>query len=114
VLDLDISPDAAKMFSGYGGGLGQAGCMCGALSASVGVLGFFKGRKSTEDDRSVIYKLSRSFHDRFEEEFGATCCRVLNPNLFGSKDQRKGCLDISVNTSALLMRFLQDEDLLSN
>lgn len=111
VLDLDISPDAAKMFSGYGGGLGHAGCMCGALSGSIGVLGYFKGRKSNQDDRTLIYALSRKFHDRFEEEFGATCCRVLNPNPFGSKEQRMTCMDISVNAAKILMRFLQEEEL---
>jgi hypothetical protein len=50
-------------------------------------------------------------HDNFEAEMGATCCRVLNPYLFGTRDQRKGCLEITVNAAKILMKFLQEEKL---
>ncbi len=111
VLGLDISPDAVRMFSAYGGGVGKSGCMCGSLSGSVAVIGFLKGRESTQEKLAGIYELSGKVHDNFEAEMGATCCRVLNPYPFGTKDQRMSCMEITVNAAKILMKFLQEEKL---
>ena len=111
VLDLDISPDAARMLSAYGGGVGKSGCMCGALSGSVAVIGFLKGRESNKEKLADIYDLSSKVHDNFEAEMGATCCRVLNPYVFGTKDQRKSCMEITVNAAKVMMKFLLEEKL---
>lgn len=111
VLGLDISPDAVRMFSAYGGGVGKSGCMCGSLSGSVAVIGFLKGRESNQEKLAGIYELSGKVHDNFETEMGATCCRVLNPYPFGTKDQRKSCMEITVNAAKILMKFLQEEKL---
>ncbi len=113
VLNLDMCPDVARMFSAYGGGVGKSGCMCGALSGSVAVTGFLKGRDDNKEKLAGIYDLSGKVHDNFEAEMGATCCRVLNPYLFGTKDQRKSCLEITVNAAKILMRFLQEEKLVN-
>lgn len=111
VLDLKIDPEVVKMFSGYGGGLGHAGCMCGALSASIAILGYFRGRKTSEEKRDVIYDLANRFHDCFEEEFGATCCRVLNNYSFDTPEHGRTCLKITGNTAKILMQFLLAEGL---
>lgn len=79
---LDASDEALKMASGFGGGLGHAGCMCGALSGAIMVLGMFQGRSGKEQSRGPIYSSSQGFHDIFASEFGAACCRVLNPHEF--------------------------------
>ncbi|SDE36498.1 hypothetical protein SPACI_039900 [Sporomusa acidovorans DSM 3132] len=41
---LNVSDEALKMSSGFGGGLGHAGCMCGTLSGATMVLGMLQGR----------------------------------------------------------------------
>jgi C_GCAxxG_C_C family probable redox protein len=114
VLNLKIDPEMIKMFSGYGGGLGYAGCMCGALSASIAILGYFKGRRTSEEKRDVIYDLSNRFHDCFEEELGATCCRVLNPYSFNTPEHARTCLKITGNTAKILMQFLLAEGLVNS
>lgn len=107
-----LDPGLGRMFTGYGGGLGHAGCMCGALTASVAVLGLLKGRVSVDEDRENCYTLSRNFHDLFEQKFEATCCRVLNPHPFDTKEHLRHCLKITGNTAKLLTEYLLEKGLL--
>ncbi|SMC75055.1 C-GCAxxG-C-C family (seleno)protein [Sporomusa malonica] len=111
LLNLDVSDEALRMASGFGGGLGHAGCMCGALSGATMVLGMLQGRDSKEQSRGPIYSSAQEFHSIFSEEFGAACCRVLNPHEFGSQEQRHTCLKITGTTAELLSKYLQDKQL---
>lgn len=108
---LDVSDEALKMASGFGGGLGHAGCMCGALSGATMVLGLFQGRDNKEQSRGPIYSSSHDFHGIFSEKFGAACCRVLNPHEFGTQEQRRTCLKITGNTAELLLKYIQEKEL---
>lgn len=107
----DIDETVIKLFSGFGGGFGHAGCVCGALAASVAVLGMLKGRLTPKEDRDPVYDISKELHDRFEDKFGNTCCRVLNPYPFDTKDHLKNCLKITGNTAILLYEFLEEKGL---
>ncbi|WP_066634514.1 C-GCAxxG-C-C family (seleno)protein [Desulfolucanica intricata] len=107
----EINPETVKMVTGFGGGLGHAGCMCGALLSSVMSLNMVKGRISNKEDRKAAYELARQFHDRFEDKFGNTCCRALNPHPFDTPEHLKNCLKITGNTAKLLMEFLQEKGL---
>lgn len=111
ILAPEIDRNMVKMFTGFGGGLGQAGCICGALSAAVAALGLVKGRTDKADDREPAYLVARKFHDRFEEKFGGTCCRVLNTHPYDTPEHLRNCIKITGNTSKLLMEFLQEEGL---
>ena len=110
-LDIDVPEDMVRMATGMGGGLGHAGCMCGALNGSVMVLGLLKGRKSPEESRDGAYALAREFHDRFETNFKYTCCRNLNPYPFDSKDHLRNCIKITGNTAKLLADYLIEKGL---
>jgi len=106
---LDISDEALKMASGFGGGLGHAGCMCGALSGATMVIGMLQGRANKEQSKDPVYASAQEFHGIFTEEFGAACCRVLNPHEFGSQEQRRTCLKITGTTAELLLNYLSDK-----
>ena len=112
-LAPEISPETVKLVTGFGGGLGHAGCLCGALTGSVVALNMLKGRTSSQEKRDVAYDLVRRFHDHFEEKFGYTCCRALNPHPFDTKEYFKHCIKITGNTAKLLMEFLQENELYS-
>ena len=105
---LDISDEALKMSSGFGGGLGHAGCMCGALSGATMVLGMLQGRTNKEQSRGPIYSSSKEFHGVFADKFGAACCRVLNRHEFGTREQRHRCLEITTTTAELLGKYIQE------
>lgn len=107
----DVPKEMVRMATGMGGGLGHAGCMCGALTGSAMVLGLLKGRSDKDQDREPAYNLTREFHDRFEGKFGNTCCRSLNPYPFDTTEHLKNCLKITGNTGKLLMEFLVEKGL---
>lgn len=109
---LDVSDEALRMASGFGGGLGHAGCMCGALSGATMVLGMLQGRVNKEQSRGPIYGSAHEFHEVFTKQFGVTCCRVLNPHEFGSQEQRRTCLKITGTTAGILLKYLEDKQLL--
>lgn len=108
-LNADISDEALRMASGFGGGLGHAGCMCGALTGATMVLGMLKGRVTKEQSREPIYTVAREFHGLFLDKFGATCCRVLNPHPFDSKEHLRNCLKITGGTAELLAQYIKDK-----
>ena len=110
-LAPDVPVEMVRMFTGLGGGLGHAGCMCGALTGSALMLSLLKGRTNHEQNTEPAYDLSREFHDRFEQKFGYTCCRSLNTAPFESPEHLRNCLKITGNTGKLLMEFLQEKGL---
>lgn len=105
------NPESVRMATGFGGGLGHAGCMCGALTGSAMILGMMRGRTTTVESNEPAYELTKEFHGRFKSKFGATCCRVLNPHEFDSPEHLRNCLKITGGTAKLLMEFVQEKNL---
>jgi len=69
---------AVSLGSGFGGGIGDSGCVCGAISGAIMALGFFLGPDSEgAPSKKRLRKLVGEFHDRFREESGTVCCRDL-------------------------------------
>lgn len=107
----DVDPALVRMMTGFGGGLGHSGCMCGALTGAAVVLGALRGRVSADQDREVAYGLTSGFHDRFEAQFGSTCCRAINPYTFDTPEHLKNCLKVTGNTGKMLMEYIQSQGL---
>jgi C_GCAxxG_C_C family probable redox protein len=110
-LNLDLSDEALKVGTGFGGGIGHAGCVCGALAASVMVLGILQGRVNTRQSLAPIYNINEEFHHKFSEKFGGSCCRVLNRYPFNSKEHLRNCLKLTGSTAELLMEYIQEKKL---
>ena len=108
-LDLQLPPEALRMATGFGGGVGRSGCMCGALSAATMVLGALEGRTNTEKPLAETYSLTHAFHDIFKDHFKGTCCRVLNKAGFATPEHRKTCSKITTETSELLQQFIEEK-----
>jgi len=111
MLNNPLNSEALKMATGFGGGLGHAGCMCGALTGSVMILGLLKGRIDAGVGREPAYDLTHDFHDRFVNVYGSTCCRTLNVHEFDSPEHLRGCLKLTGGTAKLLMEFIQEKKL---
>jgi len=111
LLSPEIDPSLVRLFTGFGSGLGESGCMCGALTGSIAALNMIKGRTSNQLSRDEAYELAKEFTDRFTEKYGATCCRVLNQHPFETKEHLVNCLKITGNTSKLMMEFLIEKNL---
>ena len=111
LLQLPVDRNAVKMLTGFGGGLGHAGDVCGALVASTVVLNTLYGRTDNKGKREPAYATAHEFHDRFRDKFGATCCRDLNKEPFDTPEHLRSCLKLTGNTAKLLAEYLQEKEL---
>ena len=69
---------AVGLAAGFPIGLGEAGCLCGAVSGGVAALGLFLVHDPPHSkDRARVRKAARKLHDRFRFDHKSTCCRVL-------------------------------------
>jgi len=90
--DLDLPPDALRLATGFGGGVGLYGDTCGALIGAVLAVSAAHGRRSLPGGepreaamlskeqfygRPGIYRLFNQIPNRMAEKFGSTLCRDL-------------------------------------
>ena len=78
-LGRSYSGVVPSVATGFGGGIGRSGGICGALSGVVLALGLMVRHERAEDfeRKYKVYDLvSRVVRD-FEREFGSSCCRDL-------------------------------------
>lgn len=90
-----LPPAAVAMSSSFRGGMGGAGCTCGALAAGQMVLGSVFGYHGNADgaqDPETVKRaraLFKELHDRFKETSKATCCRALTKGMDHDSPERK-------------------------
>ncbi|MBP2653664.1 MAG: GCAxxG family protein [Firmicutes bacterium] len=113
-LKLNLSDEALRIATGFGGGIGHNGCICGALTGCIMVINMLQGRISKEESREPAYKSSGEFHQLFSKKFGGACCRVLNRQPFGSYEQRKNCFNITTGAASLLAEYIKSQSLLTS
>ncbi len=79
--DLGVEVEAAvvPLATGFGGGMGRAGDVCGALSGAVMALGLAFGRLEGDDREAKerCYAKVSSLRERFQAACGAVDCREL-------------------------------------
>ena len=74
---FDISGElAVRLAAPFGGGVGRAGEICGALSGALMILGLQYGQDRPED-KDEMYRIAREFMDQFRKRHGALRCREL-------------------------------------
>lgn len=111
-LKLNLSDDALKMATGFGGGLGQAGCMCGALAGAVMALNVLQGRTSPAQSRGPAYTAAKELHDIFTDTFGASCCRLLRASEFGTTETKRNCLKLTAKAADLAIEMVEKKGLI--
>lgn len=103
-----------RLASGFGGGIGQAGAICGALSGAIMVLGAFRGRPHPPEGERP-YPLSKEFYDRFAAaNEGFTDCKDLKRFESGTREQHINCLKLVVGTCELLAEYLIEKDIVKD
>jgi C_GCAxxG_C_C family probable redox protein len=82
-----LSDDMAiRLASALPVGLGNSGCLCGALSGATLAVGLFLGRSTPGGpDELRALNAANLVHDRFKDTFGATCCRSLTKRVKDNK-----------------------------
>ena len=77
---LGLSPElAARLSSGFGGGIGRLREVCGAVSGMVFVASALKGYSDPKDNaqKKELYALVQKLAGAFERENGSVVCREL-------------------------------------
>jgi C_GCAxxG_C_C family probable redox protein len=93
-FSLPVSDEVIAMASGFPVGIGQAGCVCGAVAGGVMALGLVFGRTAPKDKKvDKAMKLSRELHDIFKKNHKSLCCRTLNRfMIMGTSSQVRQCI----------------------
>ncbi len=110
-----------KLATGFGGGIGRRGSLCGAFTGSVMVLGMKFGRTEPEDKerKEKVYGLGHRFWDRFEKEIGSCYCYdLIECHLDNPEEQKKWlasgglekCSSIVERAAVLLSGFLEESE----
>lgn len=111
---VNIDDNAFRLASGFGGGIGHARNICGALVGCTMVISTLIGRNTPEEKPlKEIYPVTKEFHDRFEKEFGSTMCKDLMPYEFNTRDHLKNCLKLTNRIGKFLAEFLEEKGLLT-
>lgn len=110
---VNIDDNAFRLCSGFGGGIGHARDLCGALAGCTMVISTLAGRNHpSEKPLGEIYPLTLEFHERFKEAFGSTACGDLMPYEFNTRDHLKNCLKLVNKMAQLLAFYLEEKALL--
>ncbi len=110
---VKINDNAFRLCSGFGGGIGHARDLCGALAGCTMVISSIVGRNNpSEKPLGEIYPLTKEFHDRFVSEFGSSSCADLMPYEFNTREHLKNCLKLTNKVAQLLAVYLEEKGLM--
>ncbi|MDN5326460.1 MAG: hypothetical protein PWP41_1156 [Moorella sp. (in: firmicutes)] len=101
IWHLNLAPDTMAAGALFREGMGS-GCSCGALIGLVMVSGILFQRYG----HPLGPRLSPYLYDRFKQEFGSSCCRVICKQrpLWG-RVGKKACRDLTARTATLMVEI---------
>ncbi len=79
-VDMGVNRETAlKVSQAFGGGMGQMGETCGAVTGAFMVIGLKYGRTNADDDEAKVktYSLVKEFTEKFKARNGTIICREL-------------------------------------
>ena len=102
------SEQAKQLGAGFCGGMGEAGCTCGALSGAIMGLGLLAGPHAKSGlSKKKFRDMSKKMHDRFHEKFSSTCCRTLiEPFDKDKKGRSQFCSSLTSTTATMAAELL--------
>ena len=104
-----LSSDQAKQLgAGFCGGMGEAGCVCEALSGAITGLGLLDGLHTKNGlSKKKFWKLSKKMRDAFHTHFSSTCCRVLiKPFDKDKKGRSQFCASLTSSIAAFAAKLI--------
>jgi C_GCAxxG_C_C family probable redox protein len=108
-----------KIATGFGGGIGRCGSVCGALTGAVMAIGVRDGTNEPSGEKRLkAYEKARKLYEKFKKQHGSVLCRDLigydlsNPE--GSAAARKARVfeercPVFVKTAVEVLLELTDE-----
>lgn len=120
-IDTGFPREVMCMATGFGGGIGHTGGVCGAVTGAIMAVGTIKGRRNPLNESNPykrsqelkqLYPIFQSLVEEVEEEFGSTVCRELitpfreDPQ---SKKRWRSCQSIVEFCSGLAAKYALTE-----
>ena len=79
-----------KIATGFGGGIGRCGSVCGALAGGVMAIGIKYGTNEPSlEKRLDTYELTQKFYKEFEKQHGSVLCKKLIGYTLSKPDELK-------------------------
>jgi C_GCAxxG_C_C family probable redox protein len=118
-LGLEINP---KIATGFGGGVGRKGSVCGAVTGSILAINLKYGREKLEDNdiKEKAFSKALEFYNKFEEKMeSAICYDIIKCDLKTEEGQKTfkdnnlleekcfKCVEISVD---ILLEIFESEE----
>lgn len=108
--DLGIPDKVNRFLTGFGSGLGESGCACGAVTGCVFVLGAVAGRLYNYESERALYTVVHKLHDGFKSVHKAMCCRILTKNvIWNSAEHRIQCEKYILTAADITDRILKTD-----
>lgn len=111
-----IEEKTPNIATGFGGGIGRMGSVCGAVTGGVLSINLKFGRKNASETEEEAHMLASEFYRRFEEKFGSVICYDLigcKPNSVEGKKKfnelnlkREKCVKFVKETIILLIDLI--------
>jgi C_GCAxxG_C_C family probable redox protein len=107
-----------KLATGFGGGIGRKGSLCGAFTGSIMAIGMKLGRTKANDKDAVakVYSKCQEVWSQFEKEFGSNLCYdIIQVRLDNEEERQKWlasggmekCSKIVEKTAQMLCEYMK-------
>jgi C_GCAxxG_C_C family probable redox protein len=107
-----------KLATGFGGGIGRKGSLCGAFTGSIMAIGMKMGRTDPKDKDGVakVYSKCQEFWSQFEKEFESNLCYdIIGAHLDNEEERQKWlasggmekCSKIVEKTAQMLCEYMK-------
>lgn len=107
ILGTPLPVEIIRLASGFAGGIGGQGYVCGALTGGVMALGLAFGRSEAGTSCPKLLPATRELLEWFNQAFGSSCCAALTKKkrIFGGKESNM-CGIMTGETAAKTMELI--------
>lgn len=116
-------PVDLRYVTGFGGGLGETRCVCGAFNGGVVALNLLLGEDKqklgargggrNEENAALLDLAIQEFSKRFKSQYKVNCCKVLTRTItWGTPEHLEHCVQLTGETAKMLLQVVQNLDAL--
>lgn len=113
-------PVDLRYVRGFGGGLGQSRCLCGAVNGASVFLGLVlsedrgahqaRGGGRDHGNHSRVDRAIQRLEALFRERYRANCCKWLTRKIeWGTPSHLEHCVSLTGETAKMLLQVLREE-----
>ena len=116
----DVPPEIVAVSTGFGGGIGQYGSVCGALAGATIAVSCVHGRKNPKNGdfhervsqlqgNPGLYRLFNNLPNDFADKFGACECAQLTADYkdnFSAVERKRQCHQFVIEAAGMAAKYI--------